>query len=100
MKQSARPADFLLVVNAIIFLCSTAGFNEVLLEDHSVNRLLDSFTLWKTVSSSKLLASVQFILLLNKTDILAARLAAGVQFASYVKSYKDTNDPVHVTDCE
>ena len=87
-------------VNAIIFMCSTCGFNEVLDEDRAVNRLLDSFTLWKTVCASKLLSTAQFILLLNKTDILAARLRSGIQFGSYVKSYKDTNDPVQVIDCE
>ena len=104
-------------MNAIIFLCSTAGFNEVLLEDRTVNRLvgllvprpslfldtyrgqLDSFNLWKTVCSSKLLSSTQFILLMNKTDILDARLKSGIQFSSYVKSYKDDNDLLHVTDC-
>ncbi|EJF63820.1 G-protein alpha subunit [Dichomitus squalens LYAD-421 SS1] len=85
-------------VNAIIFMCSTAGFNEVLLEDRAVNRLLDSFNLWKTICSSRLLSSIQFILLLNKTDILEARLQAGVQFSSYVKSYRGENDLMSVTD--
>ena len=91
----------------------------MLLEDRTVNRLvrpdsndscegistciapqLDSFNLWKTVCSSKLLSSIQFILLLNKTDILDARLKAGVQFASYVKSYRGENDLTPVTECE
>lgn len=60
---------------------------------------LDSFNLWKTVCSSKLLQSIQFILLLNKTDILDARLKAGIQFSSFVNSYKDENDLEHVMDC-
>ncbi|KAI1798059.1 G-protein alpha subunit [Ganoderma leucocontextum] len=96
--QRASWVPFFQDVHAIIFMCSTAGFNEVLQEDRGVNRLLDSFNLWKTVCSSKLLTSVQFILLLNKTDILDARLKAGVNFASYVKSYKDANDLAHVTE--
>lgn len=49
--------------------------------------------------SSKLLENTQFVLLLNKTDILDARLKSGIQFSSYVKSYKDENDLIHVTDC-
>ncbi|EIW55473.1 G-alpha-domain-containing protein [Trametes versicolor FP-101664 SS1] len=85
-------------VNAIIFLCSTAGFNEVLVEDRAINRLMDSFNAWKTVCSSPLLASVQFILLLNKTDLLDARLKSGMQFSTYVESYKGENDSEHVTD--
>ncbi|RDX54681.1 G-protein alpha subunit [Lentinus brumalis] len=94
--QRASWVPFFDDVNAIIFLCSTAGFNEVLLEDRTVNRLLDSFNLWKTVCTSKLLGSTQFILLLNKTDILEARLKSGIQFSSYVKSYKEGNDLPHV----
>ncbi len=33
-------ADFHMAVHAIIFMCSTAGFNEVLQEDRGVNRLV------------------------------------------------------------
>ncbi|KAI8986746.1 G-alpha-domain-containing protein [Trametes punicea] len=96
--QRASWVPFFEDVNAIIFLCSTAGFNEVLTEDRNVNRLLDSFTTWKTICSSRLLASVQFILLLNKMDLLDARLKAGVQFSHYVKSYQEENDLEHVTE--
>ncbi|KAI9065633.1 G-alpha-domain-containing protein [Trametes sanguinea] len=96
--QRASWVPFFEDVNAIIFLCSAAGFNEVLAEDRSVNRLLDSFTTWKTICSSKLLASVQFILLLNKMDLLDARLKLGIQFSDYVKSYKEENDSEHVTE--
>ncbi|KAH9897013.1 G-alpha-domain-containing protein [Cubamyces lactineus] len=96
--QRASWVPFFEDVNAIIFLCSTAGFNEVLAEDHTVNRLLDSFTTWKTICSSKLLVSVQFILILNKMDLLDARLKAGIQFSHYVKSYKEENDLEHVTE--
>ncbi|KAJ3000515.1 hypothetical protein NUW54_g6775 [Trametes sanguinea] len=113
--QRASWVPFFEDVNAIIFLCSAAGFNEVLAEDRNVNRLvkmflnclpvcgltekqLDSFTTWKTICSSKLLASVQFILLLNKMDLLDARLKLGIQFSDYVKSYKEENDSEHVTE--
>ncbi|KAI0371216.1 G-alpha-domain-containing protein [Pilatotrama ljubarskyi] len=96
--QRASWVPFFDDVNAIIFLCSTAGFNEVLLEDRSVNRLLDSFNTWKTICSSKLLTSVQFILLLNKTDLLDARLKMGVHFSDYVKSYKGENTAEQVID--
>ncbi|CDO73675.1 hypothetical protein BN946_scf185015.g3 [Trametes cinnabarina] len=98
--ETASWVPFFEDVNAIIFLCSTAGFNEVLAEDRNVNRLTDSFTTWKTICSSKLLASVQFILLLNKMDILDARLKAGIQFSDDVKGYKGENDLEHVTECE
>ena len=60
---------------------------------------MDSFNLWKAICSSRLLAAVQFILLLNKTDILASRLNAGIQFSSFVTNYRGANDPASVTEC-
>lgn len=37
--------------------------------------------------------------MLNKCDILDTKLKAGVQFAKFVTSYKDTNDFEHVSKC-
>ncbi|KAH9835139.1 G-protein alpha subunit [Rhodofomes roseus] len=92
-------APFFDDVDAILFLCPMSGFNEVLLEDRRVNRLLDSFNLWKTICMSRLLKGTTFILLLNKTDLLKTKLEAGVSFAQYVKSYKDgPNEHEHVCD--
>ncbi|KAI0827094.1 guanine nucleotide binding protein, alpha subunit [Trametes gibbosa] len=97
-SQRASWVSFFDDVNAIIFLCSTAGYNEVLAEDRNVNRLMDSFTTWKTICSSKLLAAVQFIMLLNKTDLLEARLKAGIRFSKYVESYTGPDELESVTD--
>ena len=100
-----------------------SGFNEFLVEDRSMNRLvsrhlfasgctvttlnnvvymqLDSFTLWKTICASTILANVTFILMLNKCDILRAKLEAGHSFAKWVRSYKDgPNDVAHVSECK
>ncbi|KAI0646453.1 guanine nucleotide binding protein, alpha subunit [Trametes meyenii] len=96
--QRASWVPFFEDMNAIIFLCSTAAFNEVLSEDRAINRLLDSFNTWKTICSSRLLTAVQFILLLNKMDLLDAKLRAGVQFAHSVKSYKGENELGQVTE--
>lgn len=41
------------------------------------------------ISGNKLLASVNFILFLNKMDILDAHLKSGIQFNRYVPNYKD-----------
>ncbi|KAH8097045.1 G-protein alpha subunit [Cristinia sonorae] len=98
-SQRAAWAPFFDDVNAIIFLCPMSGFNEFLVEDRSMNRLLDSFTLWKQICSSPVLFGVTFILLLNKSDILQAKLEAGQEFSKWVKSYKDgPNDVKHVSD--
>lgn len=66
-----------------------------------MNRLEDSFDLWKEVCSSKLLTKTQAILFLNKIDLLEKKLRAGVKFKQYVTSYGDRpNDLDSVTLCE
>jgi len=87
--QRAVWAQFFNDVNIIIFLAPMSGFNQVLAEDEGVNRLTDSLRLWQTICSNKLLAEVEFVLFLNKLDILDAKLKAGVQFSSFVTSYVD-----------
>jgi len=48
-----------------------------------------------------LLASAQFVLFLNKTDILDAKLKAGTMFSKYVTSYKgQANDLENVSHCQ
>ena len=46
-------------VNAIIFLAPISVFDESLEEDPTVNRLEDTYLLWKAVVSSKLLSKVR-----------------------------------------
>ncbi|KAJ7512413.1 guanine nucleotide binding protein, alpha subunit [Mycena galericulata] len=76
-------------VDAIIFLAPISGFDQVLSEDRTINRLEDSVLLWKAVCSNKLLAGVDLVLFLNKCDILERKLKAGVRLARYVRSYAD-----------
>ena len=60
--------------DAIIFLAPISCFDEKLAEDRRVNRLEDSYQLWKTICSSKLLGKAQIILFLNKIDLRRCRL--------------------------
>lgn len=75
--------------SAVIFLAPLSAFDQKLAEDRSVNRLEDSLLLWKSVVSNRLLADVDFILFLNKVDILSAKLRSGVKVQKYVRSYRD-----------
>lgn len=75
--------------NAVIFLAPLSAFDQKLAEDRSVNRLEDSLLLWKSVCANKLLANVDFILFLNKVDILSAKLRNGVKVQKYVRSFRD-----------
>ncbi|KAJ3722278.1 guanine nucleotide binding protein, alpha subunit [Lentinula raphanica] len=76
-------------VNAIIFLAPISAFDQVLTEDPHVNRLEDSILLWKGVVSNKLLEKVNFVLFLNKCDLLQAKLNAGVRLRDHMISYGD-----------
>ncbi|KAG8835667.1 hypothetical protein FRC17_001856 [Serendipita sp. 399] len=90
--------------NAVIFLAPLSAFDQKLAEDRSVNRLEDSLLLWKSVCANRLLANnqrknpalmqltpaqVDFILFLNKIDILSAKLRSGVKVQKYVRSFRD-----------
>ncbi|KAF8201389.1 guanine nucleotide binding protein, alpha subunit [Pholiota molesta] len=90
-SRSQRPtwAPFFDDVDAIIFLAPISGFDQVLSEDRTVNRLEDSVLLWKAVCSSKLLANVDLVLFLNKCDLLEKKLNSGIRLAKYVRSYGD-----------
>ncbi|TFK17162.1 G-alpha-domain-containing protein [Coprinopsis marcescibilis] len=88
-SQRAAWAQFFDDVNIIIFLAPMSGFNQVLAEDESVNRLTDSLRLWQTICSNKILANVEFVIFLNKLDILNSKLKAGIQFSQFVTSYVD-----------
>ena len=105
-------------MNAVIFLCPISGFNQQLAEDINVNRLVrsprafitsclrcssqyDSTDLWEKVCKNKLLANATFILLLNKADLLHAKLKAGIKFEEFVTSYQGRpNKTEYVADCE
>ncbi|KAI1787370.1 G-protein alpha subunit [Ganoderma leucocontextum] len=84
--------------DAIIFLAPISCFDERLVEDRRINRLEDSFMLWKAVVSSKLLSKTSVVLFLNKCDLLEQKLLSGVKVKDYVHSYGDRpNDVAHAT---
>ncbi|KAH8111204.1 G-alpha-domain-containing protein [Phellopilus nigrolimitatus] len=85
-------APFFDDINAIIFLAPISAFDEKLAEDRRVNRLEDSFLLWKAVCANRLLAKTQLVLFLNKCDLLGKKLAAGVQMRDYVPSFGDRSN--------
>jgi guanine nucleotide-binding protein subunit alpha len=74
-------------LDAIIFLVPISGFDEVLLEDPSVNKLEDSILLWKHIISNPLLKETQIVLFLNKIDLFKAKLQSGIRLGHYVVSY-------------
>jgi len=90
-NQRATWMPFFDDVNAIVFLAPISAFDQTLVEAPDVNRLEDTFALWKIICSSKLLVKVSLVLLLNKRDILQRKLDSGIRFGRYVKSYTGKN---------
>ena len=87
--------------SAILFLAPLSGFDQVLAEDETVNRLEDSVLLWKSICSNPLLGKTSLILFLNKIDIFYAKLEAGIQFGQYIISYGNRpNDYNSTSACE
>jgi guanine nucleotide-binding protein G(i) subunit alpha len=62
-------------VTSIIFCVSLAEYDQVLLEDPSQSRMLDSFALFESIVNSQWFRHTSIILFLNKTDMFKRRLA-------------------------
>jgi hypothetical protein len=93
---------FLEDCNAIIFMTPISCFDKNLEENHRVNYVVDSLLLWQAICSSKLLSKVQFILFLNKCDLLVHKLKRG---ATKVQDYfpdfgNQINDVKTVAACQ
>ncbi|KAJ7078142.1 guanine nucleotide binding protein, alpha subunit [Mycena belliarum] len=88
-QRSMRPRwiPYFEDMDSIIFLAPISAFDQRLAEDPVINRLADSFELWTTIVSNKLLAKTNLILFLNKVDIMLAKLAAGIRLAEYLPAY-------------
>ncbi|KAJ3866194.1 guanine nucleotide binding protein, alpha subunit [Lentinula novae-zelandiae] len=77
-----------------LFHSALSCFDEKLAEDRRVNRLEDSFLLWRSVCDCKLLSRTQLILFLNKCDLLQAKLQRGVRIRDSVPSFGDRRNDI------
>jgi len=76
-------------VTAILFLVSTSEYDQVLMEDRRTKRLEESLTIFETIINVRYLSSVAFILFLNKTDLLDAKLSTRTSnIAHYFPDYQ------------
>lgn len=75
-------------VTSILFLVSSNEFDQVLLEDRSTNRLLESRNIFDTILNHRAFSSVPFILFLNKTDLLQKKIESGISdISDYFPEY-------------
>ncbi|KAJ7033194.1 G-protein alpha subunit-domain-containing protein [Mycena alexandri] len=81
-------------VSAIIFLAPLSAFDQCLAEDPTINRIEDSWAIWREICSSILLAQVDLILFLNKYDVLERKLKAGIRLSKHIVGYQDRSSDV------
>lgn len=62
-------------VNAIIFLESLAGYNQVLFEDERVNRMHESLKLFEDILKNKMFKDIPIFLFLNKKDLFESMIS-------------------------
>lgn len=99
-SRTMRPAwlPYFDDVHAIIFLAPISCFDEQLVEDRNINRLEDSFVLWKAICSSLQLSKTTLILFMNKCDLLEKKIKSGVSVKKSLPSFGDRpNDVASVT---
>ncbi|KAF9263758.1 G-protein alpha subunit [Marasmius fiardii PR-910] len=72
---------------AIIFLAPISAFDQYLDEDPRTNRIDDSLRSFTEICSHKLLKKAHLVLMLNKTDLLRAKLNQGIPVRKYITSY-------------
>ena len=63
-------------VTSILFLVSSSAFDQVLMEDRTTNRLVESCNIFETIVNNKFFSNVSIILFLNKTDLLEKKVQA------------------------
>ncbi|KAI9489882.1 G-alpha protein [Zychaea mexicana] len=73
-------------VTAIVFLVAISEYDQVLVEDSSINRLQESLTLFDSICNSKWFTKTSIILFLNKIDLFAEKLPRS-PLAKYFADY-------------
>ena len=61
-------------VTAVIFLAAISEYDQVLVEDDTMNRVQEALTLFDSICNSKWFTSTSMILFLNKIDLFRDKL--------------------------
>lgn len=78
-------------VTAIIFLAAISEYDSNLVEDESVNRMIEALTLFDTICNSRWFQKTSIILFLNKTDIFKEKVER-VPIEDYFPDYQGGPD--------
>lgn len=61
-------------VTAIVFMVAISEYDQVLVEDESVNRMAEALTLFDSICNSRWFVKTSMILFLNKIDLFKDKL--------------------------
>ncbi|VDN08384.1 unnamed protein product [Thelazia callipaeda] len=61
-------------VNAIIFIAAISQYDQVLFEDETTNRMVESMRLFESICNSRWFINTSIILFLNKKDLFAEKI--------------------------
>lgn len=74
-------------ISAVLFLVESSGFNSLIREDSSTNRLRESLKVFTEVWNSRFLVDSGFILFLNKQDVLKDKINSGCRLDEYFPEF-------------
>lgn len=84
-------------VTSVIFVAALSGYDQVLYEDNSTNRMLEALNLFEDILKSKWFERTSMILFLNKKDIFKEKIAKS-SITVVFPDYKGPQD--YVSCCE
>ncbi|KAI8905858.1 guanine nucleotide binding protein, alpha subunit [Gorgonomyces haynaldii] len=78
-------------VNSIVFLVAVSEYDQVLVEDETVNRMQEALTLFDSICNSRWFVQTSIILFLNKVDLFKDKLLRS-PINKYFPEYEGQND--------
>ncbi|KAJ3319537.1 hypothetical protein HDV06_006270 [Boothiomyces sp. JEL0866] len=75
-------------VHTVLFVMSLASYDQYLMEDPTINRMVDALVLFEQMVNHKLLQKQNFVLFMNKKDIYETKIKK-VLISSYFPEYSD-----------
>ncbi|KAI9477133.1 guanine nucleotide binding protein, alpha subunit [Zychaea mexicana] len=83
-------------VTSVIFMVAISEYDQVLIEDESVNRMDEALTLFDSICNSRWFEKTSIILFLNKTDLFKEKLQHS-KFSNYFPDYRHNDTDYDTT---
>ena len=79
-------------VTAVIFMVAISEYDQLLMEDESVNRMDEALTLFDSICNSRWFEKTSILLFLNKTDLFRQKLMT-TPLNQYFKDFQGNSGP-------